>query len=378
MSLTKKTESKHLQNPAYATIKFSADTDPNSEIGGHFYYYDKNLQTEGDSDKVGGNVILDNETEFFILDHDLISITGWDDDRKRTIQSNEVRSMFDDELVVKGYTKGKDRKNVEELIRGVYVDIKEEVKNLRGKFTRGMYVMIRGDDRLFRMQFTGAAYSAWLDQIENKYRNRMHDRFFSLVEVEEKKKGKVKYFSPFFEFTEEPSAAEMEEYSKVDGEVLQPYLESYFSMSVDQRDKLRDESSESESETKDLNWRQVQYEGRSVGSRSYDQILDLKSKLEKSNETNHPAYAATKAASAEFQDYKKNWRNHTTTKGVPLVDFTQDHFATWIEQLQKKDPEHKVKLLLEAAYISLDQEKKLKEPDNDPYYATEEDDDIPF
>ena len=169
MSLSNPTVS---QNPATKFISFKGDT-------GEWYYYDKTKEE---------NVVIKPPIYFIILD-ELSTVKGWSDQYSSGIYSNEVHTLSE-QLTVKTFKGGA-------MIKGWYQDIKNDVKALGGKYTKSIYAMLIHDDdntELVNFQLSGAAFSAYLD-----YKFKIDGKVVGILEeVEEAKKGSIKYFKPKF------------------------------------------------------------------------------------------------------------------------------------------------------------------------------------
>jgi len=199
MSLSKPTTS---SNPATKFIEYKGDS-------GKWFYYDK---------AKGEKVEVERPFYFMVLDQ-LSTIKGYNDEHGCGIYSNEIQHI-NKPLTVKTFEGGI-------CIKGLYQDIKYEVKGIGGKYTKSIYAMLIKDDvepELVNFQLSGAAFSTWLD-----LKLKEGEYSFKIIGVEKKlgegKKGAVKYFTPTFKRYEVKeglldTAIEMDK-------KLQEYLDKY-------------------------------------------------------------------------------------------------------------------------------------------------------
>ena len=185
------------KNPAVWFIQWSSDSKS-------FSVYNKDTKTKDDVPLPFSFLVLDN----------LATVTGWNDNLKSALFSNEVHSTGQEELQVKtfkgGYTK-----------KGFWADIKEEVTAMGGRFTASVYVMplvgiSKGE--IINIKLKGGALKAWIGK-ENG------SSAYQVKSVEEGKKGKVTFTMPVFE-KYEVTRADMVMAKELDKK-LQDYLMAY-------------------------------------------------------------------------------------------------------------------------------------------------------
>lgn len=130
---------------------------------GFFQRWEKNPDGKG-----GTNKIVD-LSQFIVLDDSLFTITGYSENLNAGFFSNEVRSIDQEEIVVRFSQGGKKH----EFARGTYNQIKEKVKSSGGKYTASVYILIpahavgdtEGGDiwHLANVKFSGSSLNAWIE-----------------------------------------------------------------------------------------------------------------------------------------------------------------------------------------------------------------------
>lgn len=193
-----------LQNPAKKFIEWSGSK-------GEFYYYDK---------EKGENVFLSMPIYFMVLD-ELNTVTGYSEDAKAGIFSNEVRNISIEKLNVRVFGKGT-------IEIGVWKDIKAQVKTHGGKFAKSVYALMLTKDgtELVNFKFTGSSFGGaelgggWLNAKWNKETGGIQVR-----DIIEGKKGATKFFAPKFE---KVNVKEEHNQLALQADIeLQKYLDSY-------------------------------------------------------------------------------------------------------------------------------------------------------
>ena len=189
-----------LQNPCRKFIDYSGDT-------GLFYYYDKDAKKKVE-------VVM--PFYFEVLD-ELATITGFHEESKSGIYSNEVSSTKTEILKVKCFGKGGIN------IVGLYDDIKDSIKAEGGKYTKSVYAMLIHTDRsveLVNIRLHGAALNGWIEKKFNALKF-----VTSVKETIQKKKGATKYQEPIFEqFKIDPELDKLAIEMDIE---LQAYLKEY-------------------------------------------------------------------------------------------------------------------------------------------------------
>lgn len=147
-------------------------------------YYDKEAGTNG------ANVLVALPVNFVVL-MERHTIKGWHDDSESGIWSNEVEDLNTEVLSVKAFKGGS-------IIKGLYKDIKEAVKAAGGHYCKSIYVTT-GTGEIWNVSFKGSAVFAWGEFIKRD-RNRLVGEIVTITGSEDKKKGKIDYSIPVFEF----------------------------------------------------------------------------------------------------------------------------------------------------------------------------------
>jgi hypothetical protein len=189
-----------LTNPCSKFIEFKGDT-------GTFQYYDKQQEK---------NIEVPLPLRFIYLD-ELNSVTGFSDQWKNGVYSNEVHNLNTQILNVKVF-----KSPVK--ITGKYKDIKAEIISLGGKFMKSIYIALLNEDgslELANLKLKGSGFGGWL---EKKF-NPEHSPAIQVTETREDKKGAVKFHIPVFN-NFEITADILKEAVSLD-KTLQGYLKEY-------------------------------------------------------------------------------------------------------------------------------------------------------
>lgn len=178
--------SPEVQKPYSKVIEFKGSLDK-----GKFYYYDKSL---GD-DVRDKNVEVPYPLKFIVLDQ-LNAISGFNENAKKGIYSNMIRSIKLEDLVVK----------CDGGIIGVgkYHEIQDSVKARGGKFTKMVFAAMATDDGLemVLLKLSGGAMAAWFDF---QKKNSSHLTSAGVIVKDEcvkAKKGSNVYLVPTFRLLE--------------------------------------------------------------------------------------------------------------------------------------------------------------------------------
>lgn len=315
------------RNPATKFIKYKGGDDQ-----GWFEYYDRETKQ---------NVKIE-LTEFVILDKDLFCVTGFINNTKSTIQSNEVRSV-NDKLIVKAW---KDKK-ASVVLEGPYKDIKETVKASRDyKYTKCIYILFQGE--LCHVQLAGATFASWLKDVESN--NGHENSFISCVGHEDGKQGKVEYKYAVFEVGSEVDKATWNKMIEVDSNILQPYLKDYLSGNGSST-SASGETHEAEESFNTENWRQFKsLDGAQLGTLSRDAILELNQHLIEDGQEESELFANVGQAMFDYQTIQNTWGDKKNAEGKYIKDFTE---AELKDALSKVPPLHKARQLLEVAMINM-------------------------
>jgi len=172
-----------------------------------FSYYDK---------EEAKNVLIPLPFTFLVLD-ELHTIKGWNDATSSSIYSNEVKFISKEVMTVKPF-KGN------EIAKGIYKDIKEKIVAAGGHYTKSIYIMLE-DGTLANIQLKGSAVQKWGD-FSQKTKNRFADEWVTVANVEEGKKGAVKFTTPLFSFQKSLTADESN-LADTAFNTLETYLKAY-------------------------------------------------------------------------------------------------------------------------------------------------------
>jgi hypothetical protein len=172
-----------------------------------FSYYDKETKE---------NVAIPLPFKFLVLD-ELHTVKGWNDASSSQINSNEVKFISRDEMVVKPF-KGN------EIAKGLYKDIKEKIKAAGGHYVKSVYCMLE-DGSIANLQLKGAACQSYGD-FTAKTRSRLTDEWVVVDKAIDGKKGAVKYTTPGFAFDKSLSESEADLADEAYN-TLEAYLKTY-------------------------------------------------------------------------------------------------------------------------------------------------------
>lgn len=348
----------------------------------------------------GKDIIADwSEKGFFLLDDNLLAITGWNDDEKFKIQSNEVRQLTEDGeqanaiLTVKKYKDGK----VTVMATGTYAELKENpsvVSATNGSYTNCLYIVTVGEDGKLQqdhLQLSGSSYAAWLE-FKKANKNILTERWINIVDWELKQRGQTKYKVPVFAVGPK---VEKEEYNlavELDA-IVQEYLEGYM-----RRGNKKTESSQQNQEDTPpptgfniKNWRRFEEPGKPpLGSLSIKEIIKLQGDLEDKGDVDTVVYDCVSQAKHDYEQLKKSgeWKNETNAEGVPLGEMTLKDLQAALTRILSAKPNHVKKLAVEVGIEVLEAEAaKAKPVDVEVVSKSEktskdsdydDDDDIPF
>jgi len=326
------------RNPAKKFIRWKG-----AEKQGWFEYYDKEIE-----DPKLRNVKVE-LSEFAIVDEDLFSITGYVDETKSSIISNEVRSI-EDKLIVKEY---KDKKS-KVVLEGTYAQLKETVRASKVfKYTKCIYILYKGE--LCHLSLIGSAFKSWIDTVSSVSTNGIC--YIHQAETKTGKKGIVEWKYPTFKVGAKIPKAEWDKIVEIDSEILQPYLTEYFNK---QSATKTEESSAQQVDT--TKWREFDLpSGDKLGSLNYEQIQDMDIEMVDAGDTDCPLYQCIGQAIYDYQQLEKTWDQKKDASGKPLTDYTYEELTALYF---KMPPTHPSRQLIEVA-------SEARKP-------AEEDDEIPF
>lgn len=173
-----------------------------------FAYYDKQEKK---------NVVVELPIKFLFLEH-YHTVKGWNDASESGIYSNEVYSIGKEPLTVKAFKGG-------EIGKGLYKEIKENVKNAGGVYHRSIYAMLP-DGELIKIQLKGSGVKAYSD-FYNDNNHLLDNQWIEVDKAIDGKKGAVKFSTPNFKI----GGTITKEEDKLANEcanTLQTYMDSYF------------------------------------------------------------------------------------------------------------------------------------------------------
>lgn len=286
------------KSPATKYIQFSGrrviDNEEEGEFtkptDGKFYYYDK---------KEEKNIPIEDMPPFIVLDgygfnSNLFSFSGWIDSYKAYCWSNEVRS-HEDKMVVRLFDKSKTK-----LAEGTYTDIAKEVKDLGGKYTKCLYIMLAGTKEICHLKCSGGSLSSWLeiDSEEQKFQ----ERYVIVKDIVKGKKGATKFWKCEFDFGSKFSDEDLANAIELDKQ-LQEYLDGYL---------VSDHSKAPVYDREDTNtdsWAFVAVEGdddeRELGELSLDELNKIRENLEEENQEDGTYYQFVCRACKEKREEQK-------------------------------------------------------------------------
>ena len=186
-----------------------------------FAYYDK---------EQGKNVLVELPIKFLFLEH-YHTVKGWNDASESGIYSNEVYSIGKEELSVKAFKGG-------EIGKGLYKDIKEQIKNAGAVYHRSVYGMLP-DGSLVNFQLKGSGVKAYSD-FYNENNHLLDNQWIEINQAKEGKKGAVKYTTPEFKIGSNITKAE-DKLAIESASLLQGYMDTYFGrndVEVDETDEV--------------------------------------------------------------------------------------------------------------------------------------------
>jgi len=192
-----------------------------------FSYYDK---------EEAKNVLIPLPFRFLVLD-ELHTIKGWNDATSSSIYSNEVKFISKEVITVKPF-KGN------EIAKGIYKDIKEKIVAAGAHYTKSIYIMLE-DGTLANIQLKGSAVQKWGD-FSQKTKSRFADEWVKVANVEEGKKGAVKFTTPLFSFAKSLTDKECN-LADIAFNTLETYLKAYLVKAepvieeIDLKDDLSDD-----------------------------------------------------------------------------------------------------------------------------------------
>lgn len=185
-----------------------------------FSYYDK---------EQGKNVLVELPIKFLFLEH-YHTVKGWNDASESGIYSNEVYSIGKEELSVKAFKGG-------EIGKGLYKEIKENIKNAGAVYHRSVYGMLP-DGELVNFQLKGSGVKAYSD-FYNDNNHLLDNQWIEINEAKDGKKGAVKFSTPDFKVGGNITKAE-DKLAIESASLLQGYMDSYFGRNDVEKDETNE------------------------------------------------------------------------------------------------------------------------------------------
>jgi len=326
---------------------------------GEFRIYDTSKKADGYRGEKPVDTI-----KLAVLDFDLFTITGFDEDKNLGLYSNEVRTIND---ILKVRYNGKDNKVIYE---GPYN--KEAIKAIEGNYTRCVYGMMPNGD-IAHFKISGAALGPWIKEIENGS-DKATTHWIEVEDWVDKKKGRVDYKEPQFKFTTKLSQKELDKAEEL-YTVVQNYLTGYLANGgpAPKKDGIPsdvleevEEDDESEKIVDTDEWKSYKFKKQELYEMDYSDLLDAKNDFESNDDVESENYQFICRAVKEHQDALKTWKKQATDKGTVLGDCDLDKLKKLHSWIEDNRPNHKIKIFMQAGIRELSQGSE------------EEEDDIPF
>ena len=162
-------------NPAKKYYKWESDNKV-------FSYYDKEKEE---------NILVKLPFKFVTLGRPLITVKGFDQKIEKWMYSNEVQSV-NDELIVKYFDK-----NLDEIARGKWNDIKEKVDSKGGKYHLSIYGYDLETKEIINISIKGLGVGEWFT-LQKDWGQRLADEIVCVKSYKDGLKGKTKFTYPSF------------------------------------------------------------------------------------------------------------------------------------------------------------------------------------
>lgn len=148
-------------SPIKKYLSFSGST-------GQFSYYDKEAKESVELDELS-IIVLDVRG----------SVTGYNSANKAQISSNLVAEIGNDELVVQSWKDGK----ATQIAKGLYKDIKAQVKEAGGKFTTNIICLadVGDGEEMCNLQLTGSSLNGWIEFVSSLERDGEYDNRITIT-----------------------------------------------------------------------------------------------------------------------------------------------------------------------------------------------------
>ncbi len=301
------------RNPATKFIEWKGGSKQ-----GYHQYFDKSA-----NDGKGENKHIDLSCGFAILDMDLMSITGFDQDLNCGITSNEVVKNTDQKLIIKLWNKGK----ATVILEGSYAEIKDKVdKDKRLNYTQNVYAMLKGE--LVHIKYSGMCLSSWYEDIASKPTNAwvLH------VETKDGQRGNVEYKYPIFAYGNELSEMEFDKAIEIDSKILQPYLESYLKAGGKVDEALnQDTKNDGHSDLPVEKWREVKApSGDPLGKLTFPELQELSDSIDPES----PLQDYIMRAIQDYSNIQKTWKDKAGSSGKKLSEYSIDEIKGLIKLIE--------------------------------------------
>lgn len=119
------------------------------------------------------------------------TIKGWSEQHESGIYAAEIQDLSQEELTVKTFSG-------QQIAKGLYADIKDQVKQAGGKYTASVYAMTESGE-IINLQLKGISLKQWME-FTQKSKSRLADEWAQIKEIGEGKKGSVNFTFPVFEY----------------------------------------------------------------------------------------------------------------------------------------------------------------------------------
>ena len=179
-----------------------------------FSYYDKENKE---------NVLVKLPLTFLVLE-EYHTVKGFSDSDQVGIYSNEILEAGKEEIEVKTF-KGR------VIAKGLLKNIKSFYEQAGGRYHKSIYAVTK-EGELINISLRGACVSKWFSFTEKGAFKRLKDEWVTIEDIEEHKKGSVKYTTPNFKFNTSLTNNEFETVSEKAKELVE-YMDSYLTKNIE-------------------------------------------------------------------------------------------------------------------------------------------------
>ncbi len=344
---------------------------------GHVEYYDKEKTDEKGNKGVNiKSEFFDKPDQgFFVIESNLMCITGWNDAEKFSLISNEVfnRTLETGEpnkgiLTVTKYP----QKGTKSIVAvGTYPQIKEQVVTVMGgSYTQSIYFMTPGG-MLDHLKISGLAFAEFNKFCEDNV-DKLNTHWIYIKEWEEGSKGNVEYKKPIFAVGKEISKADLDKAMDISVKVDE-YLDSYMKRtqskggapaSDNASHPGEDQIAPREEAYDTKKWRDFdKHEGGvPVGAMSVPELYTWQQKLIKEGETNNTLFDCICTGLFEYENAikKESWKTVKTKDEREFGSLTLDQLKLGLNAVNGADPKNWKKLYLEAGIKVLTDAQKAE------------------